>query len=258
MSTSTSLRDMGLTDPESDIYKALLKIGASPASSIAKETGIKRTTAYSLLQNLKEKGFVGGYFRADRQLFYAERPERVVSRYEKRLRAFTDIIPFLVQAERRQEGQEGIHPITTVAELKDFYRDILDEYRNKSYSIIGNSQTWEGLDSDFFQQFRRDRAYQKIKTRLLLDSQSEIINPKDPVLLRCWKYVPSRYSFGGVIDIFDDKILLISTELRSLAVVIANPAMVGIFKTMFDIIWDICPEKTPHGCLTKAALRRKT
>ncbi len=149
-----------------------------------------------------------------------------------------DIIPLLVKSHDHRENTEGVHPITTVAELKDFYRDILDEYKGKSYCIIGNSQAWEGLDAEFFQQFRHDRARNKIKTRLLLDSRSETINPKDPALLWTWKYVPAQYSFDGVIDIYNDKVLLISTELRSLAIVIANTAMVGIFKTMFDIIWD--------------------
>jgi hypothetical protein len=40
------------------------------------------------------------------------------------------------------------------------------------------------------------------------------------------------------MDVFDDKILIISPDLTSLAIVIAIPAMVDIFKSMFEIIWD--------------------
>lgn len=237
MNIIASLREIGLSEAESDLYRVLLKIGASPASAIAKEAGIKRTTAYSLLQTLKEKGFVGGYYKGRRQSFYAERPERVANRYEKRLQAFTEVIPQLVQTKGSQTETEGVYPITTVAELKNFYRDVLDEYKGKSYRIIGNSQAWEAIDPDFFQQFRHQRAKKKIKTKLLLDSRSEAINPKDPALLREWKYVPPAFHFDGVIDIFDDKVLLISSELRSLAVVIINPPMVSMFRTMFEIIW---------------------
>ncbi len=243
MNVLGSLREMGLTDAEAGMYSVLLKIGASPASIIAQEAGIKRTTAYSLLQNLKEKGFAGGYYRDDRQFFYAERPERVAGRYEKRLKVFIESIPSMVKTGMLREEIHGVHPIATVAELKDFYRDILDEYKNKSYSIIGNSENWESLDQSFFTQFRKDRAHNKIKTRLLLDSRSAQINPEDASLLRKWKYVPEKYDLNGVIDIFDDKVLIISTELRSLALVIGVPAMVGMFKVMFQMLWDLIPNQ---------------
>ncbi|MEK7649084.1 MAG: helix-turn-helix domain-containing protein [Patescibacteria group bacterium] len=243
MSILGSLREMGLNDAEVDIYKVLLGIGASPASMVAKQTGIKRTTTYSILQNLKEKGFVGGYYKNDCQFFYAERPERVANRYENRLQSFMKIIPELVKNGVRQEEIEGVHPIATVAELKNFYRDMLEEYKRKSYSIIGNSQNWEALDPEFFVQFRKDRARNTITTRLLLDTRSVGINPKDSKLLRTWKYLPPGYAFDGVIDIFDNKVLIISTELRSLAVIIGIPAMVGMFKVLFQILWDMLPEE---------------
>lgn len=241
MNTLDSLREMGLTDPEADMYKVLLKTGAVPASEAAKMAGIKRTTAYSLLQNLKEKGFVGGLYRDNRQYFYAEQPERVSKRYEKRLKSFIDIIPSLTQTGSDQKEFGGIRPISTLAELKDFYRDILEEYKNKSYRIIGNGQDWEVLDPEFFIKFRKDRGAAKIRTRLLLDSRFAMQNPEEKYLLRTWKFLPEEYMLNGVIDIFDDKVLIVSTELRSLAVVLAVPAMVGIFKTMFDVIWDGIP-----------------
>lgn len=241
MTILESLREMGLSDTEADIYRVLLKMGASPASAVAKSAGIKRTTTYSILQNLKEKGFVGGYYKDDKQLFYAERPERVAGRYEKRLKLFMDVIPVLVKEGVHFEKGEGVRSLTTIAELKDFYRDILDEYKNKSYRIIGNSQIWENLDQGFLIQFRKERAKNNIKTRLLLDSRSDAINPKEQSLLRTWKYVPACYEFEGVIDIFNDKVLIISNELRSLALVIGIPAMVGMFRTMFDVIWDAVP-----------------
>ena len=40
------------------------------------------------------------------------------------------------------------------------------------------------------------------------------------------------------MNIFNDKILIISPHITSLAVVIAVPVMVDIFKSMFEIIWE--------------------
>jgi len=47
-----------------------------------------------------------------------------------------------------------------------------------------------------------------------------------------------RNEFKSTLNIFKDKVLIINPESSSLAVVIAVPAMVDIFRSMFEIIWD--------------------
>jgi sugar-specific transcriptional regulator TrmB len=42
----------------------------------------------------------------------------------------------------------------------------------------------------------------------------------------------------STMNIFKDKVLIVSPNISSLAVVIAVPVMVDIFKSMFEIIWE--------------------
>jgi len=49
---------IGLSEKEASIYLMLLRIGPSPASIIAKRVGMKRVTAYSVLDTLCERGIV--------------------------------------------------------------------------------------------------------------------------------------------------------------------------------------------------------
>ena len=79
------LEEMGLSPEESAIYLALLRVGGSIASAVARETGIKRTTVYALLRSLANKGFVMLYYRKNKQLYYAEKPQRVVEYFEKKI-----------------------------------------------------------------------------------------------------------------------------------------------------------------------------
>ena len=50
--------------------------------------------------------------------------------------------------------------------------------------------------------------------------------------------MPERFKFKSTIDIYADKVLIVSPELSSLAVVIAIPAMVDVFKSAFEMIWE--------------------
>lgn len=235
----TALKELGLSEHESLIYLSLLKLGSSTASTIAKDTGIKRTTVYALLKNLAEKGFVTLYYRKNKQLYYAEKPQRVAEYYEKKVKSFEAFIPTLETLSKKQAQMTGIRFIETVPELKKFYGNIITEYKNKQYYAIGDAGAWENLAPEFFIQFRKDRAKANIHTQLLLTNTSQNVSPEDTKLLREVKFLPKKYSFKSTIDIYKDKILIISPELSSLAVVIEVPAMTDIFRAMFEMLWEM-------------------
>jgi hypothetical protein len=111
-------------------------------------------------------------------------------------------------------------------------------YKGKSYSAIGSATAWEGIDPDFFQKFRFDRANAKIKTRILLSADSIKASPDDTKLLRDVRVLPKNHTFKSTMDIFDDKILVVNPDQTALAVVIEVPSMVDIFKEMFEMLWE--------------------
>ena len=232
---------MGLTDQETAIYMALLKTGGLAASLVAKETGLRRTTAYAILKGMAQKGFVSIYVKKGRQLFVAEKPQNVAGYFEAKLKSFTQGIPLLESLEKKQLQTVGLQFIETIDGLKHFYAGILREYRGKSYVTMGNASAWQGLEPEFFIQFRKDRAAAGIHTRLLITLDSSQTSPTDPTLLRVVKFLPSKYTFQSTLEIYDDKILIISPDQTSLAVLIAVPAMVDIFKSTFEMLWDLVP-----------------
>lgn len=232
------LQNLGLSDEESRIYLVLLGLGGCVASILAKEVGLKRTTIYPILKKLAAQGIVNVYFRKNKRFYYAEKPAKVAGLFHKKIESFENIIPTLESMDKKQAEMLGLRFVETVDELENFYFTILDEYRNKKYCAIGNANAWESLNTDFFVQYRKDRALHGIHTKLLLTEDSRKINPTEENLLREWKYLPAQYKFKSTMDIFDDKVLIISPKFSSLAVVIAVPAMVDIFKTIFEMLWD--------------------
>lgn len=235
------LKELGLSEQEAQTYLTLLKLNGSIASAIAKEMGIKRTTIYPILKSLATNGAVSVYFRKNTRFYYAIQPHKLSSLFEKKLEAFNGIIPSLEMIERKQAQTMGLRFIETQNELKHFYLEILDEYKKyktKEYYIIGSTPAWENVNKDFFNQYRKDRAQLNIKTKLLLSYDSKKNNPLDESLLREFKLMPEKYKFKSTMDIFKDKVLIVSPDLSSLAVVIAIPAMVDVFKSVFEMLWE--------------------
>ena len=239
MDAQTTLKELGLNDHEANIYTLLLKAGGLPASAVAKESGLRRTTAYAILQNMAQKGFVSVFIKRGRKMFVAEKPQNVAGYFEKKLRSFTETIPFLESMEKKQIQTVGLRFIESVDELKRYYAGILRQYRGRAYDIMGNSNVWQGLDPNFFVQYRKDRAAANIRTRILLTADSKQTSPTDASLLRDIKFLPEKYLFKSTIDIYDDQVLIIGPSLAAPAVVIAAPAMVDVFKSVFQVIWDL-------------------
>lgn len=233
------LMTIGLSKPEAIVYISSLKLGSSAASAIAKEAVLKRTTVYPILKSLAKKGFMAVTFKGKERHYYAQRPQKLADYYEKQLANFTSFIPSLNQLEKKHAQNIGLRFIETTEELKRFYEEILIDYKNKEYCIIGSAGGWEGINPDFFIQYRKDRAKAKIKTRLILTEDSKNISPEDNKLLRTVKFLPKPYTFKSTIDIYKDKILIVSPELTSLAVVIEIPAMTDVFKSIFEMLWEI-------------------
>lgn len=239
MEITKTLINLGLSEVEAEAYTASLRLGGAPASSIAKEMDIKRTTIYTILKTLTRKGFVSVYSQKNKRVYHAIAPQKLPKILEKKLNSLNEIIPLLTSIKKSGSHPFGLRTIETKDELENFYNEVLDEYKNKEYYAIGNTTAWEEIDPDFFKKYRKQRATNKIKTKLLLSSDSKSINPVDKSLLREFKYLPSKYKFKSTIDIFNDKILIISPELSSLAIVIEVPVMVDVFKSIFEILWEI-------------------
>jgi hypothetical protein len=53
-----SLKKLGFSEREAQVYLTLLKVGPSPASTLASRVGMKRVTVYNVLDALRERGIV--------------------------------------------------------------------------------------------------------------------------------------------------------------------------------------------------------
>ena len=239
---SSVLKEFGLSEQETVVYTKLLEMGGADATSLAQYIDIKRTTVYPILERLISHGVVSSYDQGKKKLFTPIRPNKLPSLYEHKLQSLISIIPLLEKSQGTQTDEYGVRLIKSKRELEALYADILDEYRNREYYIIGSTPSFLNVDREFFINFRKKRAATGTKVKLLLshDSRAEE-GQKDPSLLREFKYLPEKYTFKSTIDIYDNKIVIVGPEVKALAVVIAIPPMVDVFRSIFEILWESLP-----------------
>lgn len=242
MDIQSTLQDFGLTDTESDIYLSLVRRKRAVAADLAHDITIPRTSIYYLLKKLKKEGYVLSQHRDGTTYYYPQPIRRVAAMHSRKLDALYGVMPMIEMLSGSQQEMPSIRYIDSLDELKQYYTIVLDEYMGSSYDIIGSALAWEGHDPDWFRVYRRRRARNNIKTRLLLTSDSKGISPDAEGLLRTVKYLPEKYIYKSTIDIFNNEVLIIGPNIGALALVISIPSMCDVFQATFDALWDSLPE----------------
>ncbi len=103
-----NLINFGLSDKEARIYVTLLELELASVSEVAKQSEVKRSSAYVVLESLKKRGLVGVSDDRRIQRYFASSPDILLN-----------------ITKEATEKQETINEIVkaTVPELKSLYKD---------------------------------------------------------------------------------------------------------------------------------------
>lgn len=127
MNVNQILKTIGLSENEISIYLAALKVGASSAQSIAKIANQKRTTTYSVLKGLVEKGLVGVSIERGKQRFVAEPPEKLIDILEETTRKLKESLPELKTIYNERKEKPKILFFEGKNAIQNIYDDTLRE-----------------------------------------------------------------------------------------------------------------------------------
>ncbi len=118
------LQEAGLTGNEAKVYLELLKKGELSANQIAKNIGMDRTLAYTVLNHLIEKGQVNYVVKANKKVFSCSNPENLLNPIKSKETLILDLIKELnkVKTEKNEpveikvyEGKEGMRNLINIA-----------------------------------------------------------------------------------------------------------------------------------------------
>ena len=89
------LEKLGLNSSEAKIYLALLDLREAQAGEISKKTQINRTTVYDSVERLIERGLVTYVIQANKKVFQAVAPEKILEIIKEQEETAKEILPEL-------------------------------------------------------------------------------------------------------------------------------------------------------------------
>jgi sugar-specific transcriptional regulator TrmB len=243
------LIDFGLSDKEADVYLALLSLGTSLVSDIAKNAKLNRSTSYVLLDSLRAKGLVTITEEGKVRNYTAAPPERITHLLEESLSKYTDllqmaesIVPELNKIHKKDKrGGTSLKPKVHIYDglqgIKSAYEDMLET--GDDIRTYASMEDVHSLLPEYFPKFYKRRAQKGIAMRVIfpdmqlakkrsleskIKSQETRIAPKE------------MSSFSPEINIYGNKIAFVSAR-EKFGLVIESLELSQALKTIFELTW---------------------
>lgn len=240
-----TLSTLGLSEKEAEIYLTSLSLGSSSILQIARTCGIKRTTIYSLVESLRQKGLLTIEIRGFKQYFVAEHPEKLEFLLEEKRQKLNQTLPELT-ALYNLKGNEGIIKYYEgIPAIKSIYENLLKEMRpHEDYLVMSKPDDWIKWDKEFFLNFlfRRGEIARGIDVRIrsLLQKtpRSEIMQKEQSAYFQTVKLLPPKTNLSTNLVILPKKVVIHQLHPPIIAIVIENPSIIQMHREMFEIMWE--------------------
>jgi sugar-specific transcriptional regulator TrmB len=241
------LKEIGLSEHESAVYFTMVSLGPSPILKIARASGVKRTTIYSVIDSLKEKGLVRVELKGFKSLFVAESPEKLENILETRKNHFKKHLNDFLAIYNKGGGETLIKIYEGWEATREVYNGLLrDVQSGEDYLVIAGMKKAYELDKEFYDDLRDRRAKLPIKVRMLL---SDPENEESKILIQFQKNfnvqakpLPDDKRFSTNMVITPQRILIHQLVAPIMAIVIENKNVIKTHQELFELIWNSIPE----------------
>ena len=243
------LRKIGLTDGEIKVYEALLELGESTKTNLAKRSGVAPSNIYDITNRLLEKGIISKVEKNGIAHFSPANPRHILSfidQKEKELEnqkdLVKDMLPMLLAQFQKTETPVNVEVFQGWNGMKTVFDDLLEECKTGDENFIfgaGRGESSKQADI-FFPKYSKKRAQRGIITHIIYN---EILRKSKRIefMLNSNKYKIKfmEQSTPAEIMLYKNKTCIIILVKKPLVIRITSQEVIKSFKQYFNAMWQI-------------------
>lgn len=234
------LMEVGLKELEALTYLEALALGPTTILRLAKGTGIKRTTLYSIVEALQQKGLINLEFFGFKKRFVAAEPARIESILQQRREQFRQVLPDLEALANFTGDASSLKYYEGSEAMKGVYEGLIRDIRpHEDYLIVSDLKRWLDQDPEHFLTFIRRRAKLPIKIRLLLQDSPIAREHKriERTFNETIKFLPPHTKLSTNLVITPQRVVVHQLIPPIFAIVIENKSIIQMHREQFEIMW---------------------
>lgn len=239
METRNILTGVGFTEKEAQVYLTLLSFQKATAYLIHQKSGLKKATAYVILENLVKKGFILKMPQLKKSLYMAKSPTECIKIFQEKLNEAKDILPELLAIQKKDEAKVSVSYFEGIDGIKEVYNDTLN-YPGE-FVAFGSEDVVKVLGYDWMDQFIKNRVKKNIRVRAITPTTQyfkDNLIKKDKQELRTIKFIDQKeFPFSIEIDVYGkSKVSLISGK-ELMGAIIESSEVYDTIKMIFELLW---------------------
>jgi sugar-specific transcriptional regulator TrmB len=243
----TSLKELGLTEAEINLYTISLQLGPSPIKKIAEHLGVPRPNIYTFIQGLEKHGLAkfsdrGKYLRR----FVVEPPtiilQKMREKREKLSRLDNDFVAGLPEMLARYHQGENSTQVKILQGREQYIAFFDQSLREESKEIqyFGSAKDFVDFITPAYDAVWTNRRVKKGVFLKALISPSEEIEkeyiPRDTAELREIRILKNTEQSPASFQIFANKVAIFQPK-APLVVLIEDQFIVAMMKNIFSELW---------------------
>lgn len=226
----------GMNAKEASVYSALLELGTSSASSIASKAGIKRPTAYLVLDELKRKGLVSIYPKSGKKLFNAESPEYLLRDLKNKQELFTRYLPGLLADFSKKRTKSAVQLFLGEEGLRKVYDKV---FSSDKILFFGNTSETLKIFPESADILRNNVEQKNIIVKdILSGSESDRKFTKTMAPYKNYSFKFCSKPFPNDNAIFGDSVVFFSFHPEISALMITDREVSQAMRILHEIVWE--------------------
>lgn len=229
------LLSIGLGKNETEVYAALVEMGASSVLAISKKTGLHRSNIYDSLRSLLHKSLV---FEIDEQtkLFSARPPSSLIN-YIKQKEIELNVIIKEYEKRSVSKSNEGKVKLSKgVFAVREALHSLLE--KNKPIIVFGIPDKAPEIIGPILKDFHRERIKKKILMRHIYNSNALVRAKHINRLAHTEARVSSsRNDALATTNICDDKVIFFLWQDEMSVIEIEDKDISQAYQKYFEILW---------------------
>jgi sugar-specific transcriptional regulator TrmB len=233
------LSTIGLSKQETAVYLAALELGEATVQDLARKSGVKRTSIYNFIEDLKNKQILFETKNKKRSVFSAASPAQLLEFGRVRLKMLEHVLPELTAINNRARNKPRVTFYEDATGIQDVYSDMLEQ-RKPIMSWSDQKHMWPVLGRAYCEYFPPERAKRGIPLKMIATSSPEnrAFSRRDKSLLRETKFLPRDSDLKTEINVYGDKIILASFRSSPpFAVHIEDADIASTLRTIWEELW---------------------
>ncbi len=233
-----ALGELGLTKNEATVYLTLLRVGASPVSSIAEHSGMYRPYVYDTLKRLLEKGLASYVKKEGMKYYSAAKPIELKNLLDRKQEILENALPSLqaLSEAAKEEAEVQVFQGRRVVRIieKDILKTLLEK-RGENLIWGVDERKFMQTDEVIMRQFFETMKRHKLKERVLVKEGEEYLPAEKATTT--YRFLPKEFFNPQPTFIYGDKVAIILFTEPMYGIVIRSKRLAETYRKQFDMVW---------------------